>query len=125
MSNFVIGNFFLGLSILMTAISQVMLKSLLSGLDENTDTPGKFYQLFSASMFWRSGLVGTMIVVAFLFWTISLTKLNLSYAYPIACGSALVVAFLSVVFLGETVTWRVWVGTVFIMAGTVFLAPTN
>jgi len=42
-----------------------------------------------------------MIVMAFIFWTLSLSRLELSNAYPIACSSALIVVFFSVLFLGE------------------------
>lgn len=125
MSKFVVGNIFLALSILLTSTSQVMLKALMSELDDTTGFADKMRQLLTTSRFWRAGVIAAMIVGAFLCWVTCLSKLNLSYAYPIACGSALVVAFLSVIFLGETVTWRVWLGTALIMIGTVFLTPTN
>jgi len=125
MSKFVTGNLFLAMSILLTSISQVMLKAMMSELDENGGFTAKMRQLFEASRFWRAALIATMIVGAFLCWVTCLSKLDLSYAYPLACGSAMLIAFLSVMFLGETVTWRVWIGTFLIMLGTVFLAPTK
>jgi uncharacterized membrane protein len=66
-----------------------------------------------------------MIVGGFVFWTLSLTKLNLSYAYPIACSSALLVAFLSAAVLGETVTLKTWMGTLLIVLGTALIVPSK
>ncbi len=125
MSRFFVGNLFLALSILMAAVSQVMLKALMSELDPNAGIVQKLQQLLVSSRLWRAALVATLIVAGFLCWVTCLSKLDLSYAYPIACGSALLITLLSVMFLGETVTWHVWVGTFLIMLGTVFLAPSK
>jgi drug/metabolite transporter (DMT)-like permease len=70
-------------------------------------------------------LIGVMIVAGFIFWTFSLTKLNLSYAYPIACSSALLVALLSAFLLGEAVTVKTWLGTGMIVVGTALLVPVK
>ncbi len=125
MSKFVVGNLFLGLSILLQSSSQVIMKTLMTELDTSEGLVAKIRQLMVATRFWRAGLAGTMIVVAFLAWLMCLSKLDLSYAYPIACGSAFLVTILSVVFLGETATPKMWVGTVLIMIGTVLLAPSK
>ena len=64
-----------------------------------------------------------MLVAGFLFWILCLVRLELSYAYPVACSSVLFVSLFSVIFLGETVTPRMWIGTAFILVGLVLLMP--
>lgn len=125
MSKFLVGNLFLGLSVLLSSSSQVIIKKLMTELDANDGLVAKIQQLLVAARFWRAGLAGVMIVVGFLAWVVCLSKLDLSYAYPIACGSALLVTVLSVVFLGETATPKMWAGTLLIMVGTVLLAPSK
>jgi uncharacterized membrane protein len=50
-----------------------------------------------------------------------LTKLDLSYAYPVVCSSVLLVAFFSGMFLGETITLRTWLATALILIGLAIL----
>ncbi len=124
MSGFLIGNIFLGLSLLFASISQVALKALLNRLDSSALSLSLLREQDLGFLAWLV-LIGAMIVAGFLFWAFSLTKLNLSYAYPIACSSALLVALLSAFFLGEAVTLKTWVGTGFIVFGTALLVPMN
>lgn len=125
MSRFLIGNLFLAASILLASFAQVVIKALMSELDENASFSVKLEQMLAGGRLWRAVLAGTMVVSGFLCWVVCLSRLDLSYAYPIACGSALIVAILSVVFLGETVTWRMWAGTLLILGGTLFLTPAK
>jgi drug/metabolite transporter (DMT)-like permease len=62
-----------------------------------------------------------LLVAGFLLWVLCLTKLDLSYAYPVVCSSVLLVAFFSGLFLGETITVRTWCATALILAGLVLL----
>ena len=50
-------------------------------------------------------------------WIASLSRLDLSYAYTLTCASALIVAALSVVVLGKSVSPRMWLGTILVTAG--------
>jgi uncharacterized membrane protein len=125
MSKFFLGNLFLGSSILLSSIAQIILKSLMTEVDEAQSLMDKVQQLLAASRVWRVGLVGMLVGSGFLAWVISLSKLDLSYAYPIACGSALLVTVLSVLFLGEAATPKMWLGTVLITIGTALLAPSS
>jgi hypothetical protein len=86
MSKFFLGNLFLGSSILLSSIAQIILKSLMTEVDEAQSLMDKVQQLLAASRVWRVGLVGMLVGSGFLAWVISLSKLDLSYAYPIACG---------------------------------------
>lgn len=124
MSGFLIGNIFLGLSLLFASVSQVALKALLNRLESSSLSLSLLREQDLGFFGWLL-LIGVMIVAGFLFWAFSLTKLNLSYAYPIACSSALLVALLSAFILGEAVTLKTWIGTGFIVFGTALLVPVN
>ena len=125
MSNFFVGNLFLLLSVASGTFGHILLKSV---VDEVKGT-GLGWQtvqaLFAAGRFWRGGGGAALVVVAFVFWLIALTRLDLSYAYPVACSSLLLVTLFSVIFLGEPVTLRIWVATVLILGGVALLAPTK
>jgi drug/metabolite transporter (DMT)-like permease len=121
MSKFMIGNVWLLLSMLFGSGSQVVLKAVLNETGPLTASGSMLEQIFAAGKFLHLFAAFAMLVIAFLFWTLSLSRLELSYAYPIACSSALIVALLSTLFLGEVVTARVWVGTVLIVVGTAVL----
>ncbi len=125
MSNVGIGNAFLLLSILFASGSQVVLKKLFNETGPLKVNSLLLEQLFSEGRFVRLSGALAMVIIAFIFWTLSLSRLELSYAYPVASSSALVVAFFSVLFLGEAVTARMWWGIVLIVLGTALLASTR
>ena len=123
MSGFWVGNACLLLSMLCASGSQIVFKALF-----NETGPlrlnGAFAQaLASPGRLPRLALALALLVAGFLFWLASLSRLNVSYAYPIACSSALLVTFLGVLLLGEAVSARVWWGTVLIVVGTALVAP--
>jgi uncharacterized membrane protein len=66
-----------------------------------------------------------MLLLGFVFWILALSKLNLNYAYPIACTSVIFVALFSSIFLGESITLRMSIGTALILVGIIFLMPTD
>jgi len=125
MSKFMTGNLLLGASILLATVSQVIIKRLVMDLNGGDAQVSRFSLLMAPDKLWRGVLAGSMVVAGFVCWVACLSKLDLSYAYPIACGSALLVTIFCVIFLGEAVTWKVWVGTCLILVGTMFLAPTR
>jgi drug/metabolite transporter (DMT)-like permease len=66
-----------------------------------------------------------LIGAGFLLWLASLSRLDLSYAYPLACASALLVALFGVFFLGEPMTIRSLFAVLLIVCGTALLVPTR
>lgn len=124
MSGFVVGNVFLLTSLLLASVSQVAMKALLNRMDMQELSLSALRQQ-DLGVFAMAAVIGVMIVGGFVFWALSLTKLNLSYAYPIACSSALLVALLSAVVLGETVTLKTWMGTLLIVVGTALIIPST
>lgn len=123
MSRFMIGNVFLVISMVCAASSQILIKALIDEI-----RPGGFdwsvVQSFtSAARLLRGAGAGVLLVAGFVFWILSLGRLDLSYAYPVACTSVLLISFFSVVFLGESMTIRMWAGTALIVVGMVLLTP--
>jgi drug/metabolite transporter (DMT)-like permease len=125
MSRFLTGNLFLLLSMVGAAGGHILLKGVVDEVKSTGLSWQTIQALGSADRFWRAGGGAALVVLAFLFWLLALARLDLSYAYPVACCSLLLVAFFSAIFLGEPVTGRTWIATVLILAGIVLLAPKS
>lgn len=125
MSKFWVGNIFLALSVISASGSQVVLKALFNETGPLGLNVSLFEQLFSNGRIFRLAGAMIMIVAGFVFWMMSLSRLDLSYAYSLACSSALLVALFSVLFLGETVSAKMWLGVALIVLGTVLLVPAR
>lgn len=125
MSRFAVGNVFLVLSMICTAVSQLMVKPIMDEVGADRLGAHTLGLLLEGSRPWRGGLAVLLLGGGFVFWMLALTRLNLSYAYPIACSSVLLVAFLSAVVLGEPVTARTWFGTVLVLIGIALLTPAD
>lgn len=125
MSKFFVGNLFLLLSVVGGTFGHILLKSVVDEIKGSELGWQTVQALFSAGRFWRGGGGAALVVVAFVFWLLALTRLDLSYAYPVACSSLLLVTLFSVIFLGEPVTLRIWIATVLILGGVALLAPTK
>ena len=125
MSRFLLGNLFLLLSLFSATSGHILLKVVIDDVKSTGINRELLRLLLSGDRLVRGGLGGFLIVVAFVFWMLALAKLDLSYAYPIACSSVLLVTFFSAVFLGEPVTARTYLASVLILAGIVLLMPSN
>ena len=125
MSNFSIGNIYLFLAILCTAASQVTLKALLNHIGEFELNLSSLQQIALEHRSWQLVAVAMLLIAGSLLWVLSLRHLYLSYAYSIACGSALLVAVLSMIFLNESISPRMWLGIVLIVVGTLLLVPSR
>jgi len=125
MSKFWWGNLYLLVSVLCAVSSQIMIKSLLDEVQAAAEGWQALQAMLSDGRLFRAAVASALLVAGFVFWILCLTKLDLSYAYPIACSSVLIVVFFSAFSLGEAVTPRVWVGTVLILLGLVALGPTR
>jgi drug/metabolite transporter (DMT)-like permease len=123
MSKILVGNLLLAGSLLLGVTAHVILKSLTNQigplqLDRRTLTV-----MSEPRHAFRAGAAIALLAAAFGFWILCLSRLPLSYAYPLACSSALLVTFLSAVILKEPITIRTWAATILITAGTMLLRP--
>ena len=123
MTRFVAGNVFLLLSMICASTSQLVLKTVMRGVDPPGLAWSSWQPFLAPDRFFRGAGAMILIVSGFGLWVLALARLELSYAYPIACASILFVALLSAVFLGETITPKMWAGTVLILIGVVLLTP--
>lgn len=123
MSRFVTGNVFLLLSMLCAASSQLLLKAVLRGIDPPGLAWRSWEPLLAPDRLGRGAAAMALIVAGFVFWVLCLARLELSYAYPVACSSILIVALLGVLVLGETMTPSAWAGAALIVGGVILLAP--
>jgi len=125
MSKFAMGNVLLIASMLCTTTSHIMIKGLIDQAGEDSLTLSSLFELFSGPKLLRSVLAAFLLVAGFLLWALCLSRLTLSYAYPVASTSVLLIAIFSVVVLGETISPKMWAGTLLILAGIVLLRPAG
>ncbi len=124
MSKFAVGNIFLVASMFCTTASHVLIKSLVD------QSQGKapfemLVGLLAADKIVRSLTAGGLLIAGFTFWIVCLSRLSLSYAYPLASTSVLLVAGFSIAVLGETITPKMWAGTALIVIGVILLSPSS
>jgi drug/metabolite transporter (DMT)-like permease len=122
---FVAGNVFLLVSILCTVGSQLLIKRIIDEAKLSAAGGAALLDLLTRERVLRGGAVLLLMLFGFALWLLSLTRLDLSYAYPIACASVLLVTLFSAIFLHETVTARTWAGTVLVLVGVVLLGPSR
>lgn len=71
-------------------------------------------------------LLGTALLILWLLSRMTLLGwADLSYVLPVTSIGYVMSAVLGKVFFGEQVTWQRWLGTVFIVAGIVFVGLTT
>lgn len=74
--------------------------------------------VFSKPMIWI-GLV--QYGVGSLFWMIVLSRVNLSFAYPMLAISYIIIMLISIFHFHEHVSMVRWIGAVFICIGVIFI----
>ncbi|MFO7948522.1 MAG: EamA family transporter [Armatimonadota bacterium] len=114
----------IGLAILLVAIAlgaagQLLLKAGVNTLGED---PTPIYVL--KSFITKPMILGGFVCygISSLFYLVSLSKLDLSYAYPMIALSYVIVAILSYKYLGEGLPFLRIVGIVVIIAGVTMVA---
>ncbi|MDD5157868.1 hypothetical protein [Sulfurimonas sp.] len=115
------GYFYIFGTIFFTVYGQLVLKWRISSL--NFTLPNDFLDkvLFLFKLvfdpFIFSGFAAAFI--ASFFWMATMTKFELSYAYPFMSGAFVLVFILSVLIFDEIVTWQKILGLMFIVAGII------
>jgi drug/metabolite transporter (DMT)-like permease len=108
-------------SVLTGAVGQVLLKKGMGSMGALTLTPSEL-----GGVLWRM-ITNPYVVIGLgiyvcgtVFWLTALSRVDLSYAYPFASLSYIVMLAASWLLLGEQITWARVAGTVVVLAG-VFL----
>jgi drug/metabolite transporter (DMT)-like permease len=109
----------LGLCLILGVLAQLSLKK---GVNQANAKRGKGLMAL-VNMF-----LNVFVIFGFLFyglssfsWIVALSKLDLSYAYPIVSFSYVLVALASVMFLGEKVSKKRWMSIALITVGVVLV----
>ena len=105
--------------------SHLLLKALLNETGLIGFNWSSAQSLYSQGRTLRILMSLAMLIAGFVLWIMSLNRLNISYAYPVACSSTLLITFFSVFFLNEAISMRMWTGTIFIVLGTILLVPSQ
>jgi drug/metabolite transporter (DMT)-like permease len=108
---------YLALNVLFTAISQLMLKYGASNAPGEKSASG----LNALAALWTWGGIGVEIL-AFATWLYLLKYIPVGIAFAITNVALVLVPLGAWLILGETITPRIWVGSVLVMAGTFLVA---
>lgn len=125
MSKFLVGNLYLLVFMVLSSGSQVLLKELIDQAPPFQFTWDWLRSFATRPTLIRGFAASSMMGVGFVCWLLCLTRLSLSYAYPIACASVFFVTLFSLFFLDETITPRIWAGTALIVLGIALLIPQD
>ena len=121
MSQFWVGNLFLMLSMLTGAAGQVALKYVMNRTGTLSFDGRAVSSVFSTGSAPIAALAIVLLASGVFFWLASLNRLDLSYAYPVACASAILVVLFGVIFLDEAVNFRSCIAIMLIVLGTALL----
>lgn len=114
------GYFYIFATIFFTVYGQIVLKwriNSVGSLPENLSDKILFLfkLLFDPWIF--SGFLAAFI--ASFFWMATMTKFDISYAYPFMSGAFVLVFILSIIFFQEPVTWQKLLGLLLIISGII------
>ncbi len=119
------GYFYIFATIFFTVYGQIILKwrindvgSLPEGLTDKIVF--LFKLLFDPWIF--SGFFAAFI--ASFFWMATMTKFDISFAYPFMSGAFVLVFLLSVFLFQESITWQKIVGLIFIVLGIIITSKS-
>lgn len=105
----------------LSVFAQVMLKAGVNSLGKLSFASSNFLPTFKLLLLNPLVMLGFVTyALSALFWLFILTRVELSFAYPMMGLSFVLLALISMVFLGENVSFVRWAG-VFVIVFGVFL----
>ena len=111
--------FALWTSIVLNGLAQVLLKKGVGHASDGRTTANWWMSLLANGWVWSWGI---SFIVATALWLIALSKLDISYAFPLLSTSFVFVAILSRLFLNEVISWRRWLSILVISVGVILIA---
>ena len=110
-------------SIVGAALGQIVLKKGVDSLEGYSVVdllkPWNLPKIFVQSPLIFVGLV--IYAIGFIIWIAALSKLDVSFMYPMLSLAYVLVAVLSFIFLKETISVYRWIGIALVTVGTFFL----
>lgn len=118
--NFMLVNYILlAISLMISVVAQTILKSGMREIGVIADlSPANIFSLilvFASS--WQIVLGLFMYIGGLFLWLVLLSRLDLSFLYPIGALQYILIFLFSSIFLGEHITWGRIVGLVFVLLG--------
>lgn len=113
---------FLFAAILLGAFGQIAMKYGMNKVGEITAS-----SFFSLSGFFKVFgnayvVLGVgLYIVSLLTWLIALSRLDVSFMYPLIAVGYVIVAMFAFIFLKENITLFRWIGIIFIVVGSYFI----
>lgn len=111
------------ITVSLSVFAQVMLKAGVNSLGKISFVGPNFLVTF------KSLLINPLVALGFvtyalsaLFWLLILTRVELSFAYPMMGLSFVLLTFVSVFFLGEQVSLIRWAGVLVIVLGVYLIS---
>jgi drug/metabolite transporter (DMT)-like permease len=101
----------LWLSIVLGSLAQIFLKK---GVTRNARSSGGVLALLRSGWVWLWALC---FLIATALWLVALSRIQLSYAFPLLSSGYVIVAVLSTVFLKEKISWMRWLAILVISLG--------
>lgn len=95
----------IGVSLVFQVQMKLFAASLGSAVGETRNWPGAASAIVATSLTWRGLVIVVLAGLAFLLWLLALTRLELSFALPIASISIIVSALGGGLWLGEQLGW--------------------
>jgi drug/metabolite transporter (DMT)-like permease len=110
----------LWVSIFLNGLAQVVLKKGVGHSKEQGGASTRWWlSLLGNVWVWAWGL---SFVAATALWILALSKLDISYAFPLLSTSFILVAILSRLLLGEYISRRRWIAILVICLGVILIA---
>jgi drug/metabolite transporter (DMT)-like permease len=107
-------------SILLGGVAQILLKCGVSTAQKlKGNKRGWWLGLLTSGWIWAWALC---FAVATVLWLLAVSQLSISYAFPLLSAGYVLVAILSRIFLGETVSSKRWAAIAVICLGVVLIA---
>jgi len=116
--------FLLALAIILGILGQICLKfgaNFFKTIDLSSLSASSLLPLFT-NPYVVFGVIAYMSSAVF--WILTLTKVELSFAYPLISVSYVVVSLLSAVLFNEKITVMRWLGIILIALGAFFISRT-
>lgn len=114
------GFIYIFLTILFTVYGQIILKVRINALNWQLDASSLKNIIISYLNFFIDPFILSGFAAAFLasfFWTLAMSKFEITFAYPFMSLSPSLVFLIGVIFLNETFTWGKLIGLLLIVIG--------
>jgi len=119
-----LGLIFLLIAVVLGSLAQVLLKKGGNVIGQLNISWQDFIVLIK-EVFTNFYVLGWVVLggLSALFWIVAISRLNLSFAAPVALSLSIVLTvILAKIFLGENVPFMGWIGIFVVLAGIILLA---